>query len=156
MWVLAEKYSQKTPRRFSYDSFGIVVCALCSHQWRDAQRRGLYFWPIPYSTPPIPFYFNIACLVLLPMIVLIVHSVSSLFPPFSAASITKKDLHSIPQAWEYISLPTVFTNRENQGSRNRLAGSMTVWHFLLMEAEYYICYYFLWCRGSDLWCGRPW
>lgn len=126
--MLIERYTQKIARRFSSDSFGIVVCALCSHQWRDAQRRGLYFWPIPYSTPPIPFYFNISCLVLLPILVLIAHRISSLFPEVevSDVSTTKKDLYSIPQAWETVGLPAVFINRESQSSRNRLAGSMTV------------------------------
>ena len=48
-------------------SYSIILCALCSHQWRDAQRRGLYFWPIRYSTPPIPFYVNIMCILIIPI-----------------------------------------------------------------------------------------
>lgn len=46
----------------------MFVVAVLSHHFRDAQRRGLWFWPVG-STPPLPYGIYIICVVLLPMVV---------------------------------------------------------------------------------------
>ncbi|KXJ27108.1 Transmembrane protein C5orf28-like [Exaiptasia diaphana] len=46
----------------------MFVVAVLSHHLRDAQRRGLWFWPVG-STPPLPYGIYIICVILLPMVV---------------------------------------------------------------------------------------
>ncbi|RYH15213.1 hypothetical protein EON65_32135 [archaeon] len=35
----------------------LLFVALLSHHLRDSMKRGLWLWPMDYSTPPIPFYY---------------------------------------------------------------------------------------------------
>lgn len=46
----------------------MFTVAVFSHHLRDAHRRGLWFWPIG-STPPLPYWVYISCVLILPVIV---------------------------------------------------------------------------------------
>eukprot|EP01031_Cornospumella_fuschlensis_P038235 gene38235-46462_t len=35
----------------------LLFVSLLSHHLRDAMKRGLWLWPMEYSTPPIPIYY---------------------------------------------------------------------------------------------------
>ena len=43
----------------------MFVVAVISHHLRDGNRRGLWFWPFG-STPPLPYWLYISCIVALP------------------------------------------------------------------------------------------
>ncbi|XP_031575160.1 transmembrane protein 267-like [Actinia tenebrosa] len=46
----------------------MFIVAVLSHHLRDAYRRGLWFWPMG-STPPLPYWVYLSCVVILPVIV---------------------------------------------------------------------------------------
>ena len=43
----------------------LFAIAIISHHLRDGHRRGLWFWPIG-STPAIPYWLYVVCIVALP------------------------------------------------------------------------------------------
>lgn len=46
----------------------MFVVAVISHHLRDGNRRGLWFWPFG-STPPLPYWLYISCIVALPFFI---------------------------------------------------------------------------------------
>ncbi|EDO45051.1 predicted protein [Nematostella vectensis] len=49
----------------------MFTISVLSHHLRDAQRRGLWFWPIG-STPSLPCWLYVTCVMLLPFVLKIV------------------------------------------------------------------------------------
>ncbi|KAL9985708.1 hypothetical protein ACROYT_G008144 [Oculina patagonica] len=46
----------------------LFAVAVISHHLRDGIRRGLWFWPLG-STPPLPYWMYISCIVALPFVI---------------------------------------------------------------------------------------
>ena len=46
----------------------LFAVAVISHHLRDGHRRGLWFWPLG-STPPLPYWVYITCVMALPCFV---------------------------------------------------------------------------------------